>query len=201
MPNTPAGTSAISVQGAAMTYLDGTEALLPVNLAIAQGEFVSLLGPSGCGKSTLLKMMAGLLVPSSGALAVDYRLHVPDKLIASLGFAAKSHQVRHLLDAMDDKRDLAIRSQNRRIHRAPPPLDEMAMRVLYVVALDGHDVCRCGGNHSGQRSGKIYDPIGLRVAQVSGKGVEQLATNLLGPRSARQRKPRIVGRDNGPVGR
>jgi len=70
MPNTPAGTSAISVQGAAMTYLDGTEALLPVNLAIAQGEFVSLLGPSGCGKSTLLKMMAGLLVPSSGALAV-----------------------------------------------------------------------------------------------------------------------------------
>ena len=35
-------------------------ALSNINLAIRDGEFVSLLGPSGCGKSTLLRLIAGL---------------------------------------------------------------------------------------------------------------------------------------------
>ncbi len=42
--------------------------MLPVNLTVREGEFVTLLGPSGCGKSTLLKMVAGLLQPSAGRL-------------------------------------------------------------------------------------------------------------------------------------
>ncbi|MGA1288791.1 MAG: ABC transporter ATP-binding protein [Rubrivivax sp.] len=50
------------------TYPNGTRALLPVNLTVREGEFVTLLGPSGCGKSTLLKMVAGLLGPSDGRL-------------------------------------------------------------------------------------------------------------------------------------
>ena len=63
--------SAIEARGAALTYPDGTEALRPLDLVVEPGEFVSLLGPSGCGKSTLLKLMAGLLAPSAGTLAVD----------------------------------------------------------------------------------------------------------------------------------
>jgi NitT/TauT family transport system ATP-binding protein len=46
-------------------------ALDPVNLEIADGEFVCLLGPSGCGKSTLLRMVAGLMTPSAGVLLAD----------------------------------------------------------------------------------------------------------------------------------
>ena len=61
---------AVVVASAEKTYPNGTCALLPVNLAIEQGEFVTLLGPSGCGKSTLLNMVAGLLAPSSGSIAV-----------------------------------------------------------------------------------------------------------------------------------
>ena len=59
---------AIELLSAEKTYPDGTHALLPVDLRIAEGEFVTLLGPSGCGKSTLLKMIAGLLEPSDGRL-------------------------------------------------------------------------------------------------------------------------------------
>jgi len=41
-----------------------------VTLAVAEGEFVSVVGPTGCGKSTLLNVAAGLLAPSSGAVRV-----------------------------------------------------------------------------------------------------------------------------------
>jgi NitT/TauT family transport system ATP-binding protein len=61
-------TPAVEVLSANKTYANGYQALLPVNLSIQEGEFVTLLGPSGCGKSTLLKMVAGLLEPSDGRI-------------------------------------------------------------------------------------------------------------------------------------
>jgi putative spermidine/putrescine transport system ATP-binding protein len=42
-----------------------------VDLAVAQGELVSLLGPSGCGKTTLLRIIAGLAVADSGNVLLD----------------------------------------------------------------------------------------------------------------------------------
>src|SRR5256885_484104 len=42
------------------------EALRPVDLKVATGEFVCFLGPSGCGKSTLLSIIAGLEEPTIG---------------------------------------------------------------------------------------------------------------------------------------
>lgn len=41
-----------------------------VSLAVAQGEFVSIVGPSGCGKSTLLNAMAGLERPFEGQVFI-----------------------------------------------------------------------------------------------------------------------------------
>jgi putative ABC transport system ATP-binding protein len=48
-----------------------TVALSGINLAIAPGEFISIMGPSGCGKSTLLNLMGLLDVPSRGQIALD----------------------------------------------------------------------------------------------------------------------------------
>jgi NitT/TauT family transport system ATP-binding protein len=45
-------------------------AVRDVDLAIADGEFVSVVGPTGCGKSTLLNVAAGLLRPSSGSVRI-----------------------------------------------------------------------------------------------------------------------------------
>jgi multiple sugar transport system ATP-binding protein len=50
---------------------DGAEVLKGVDLAIADGEFISLVGPSGCGKSTLLRIIAGLEPQSSGEIWID----------------------------------------------------------------------------------------------------------------------------------
>jgi NitT/TauT family transport system ATP-binding protein len=48
-----------------------TTALEGIDLAVAPGEFVSLIGPSGCGKSTLLRVIGDLTAPSSGTVTVN----------------------------------------------------------------------------------------------------------------------------------
>src|SRR5215831_15168122 len=70
LPTRVASVPAVEVLSAEKTYPNGTRALMPVDLTIGEGEFVTLLGPSGCGKSTLLKMVAGMLEPTDGRLKV-----------------------------------------------------------------------------------------------------------------------------------
>jgi NitT/TauT family transport system ATP-binding protein len=48
-------------------------ALGPLDLEIAEGDFVCLVGPSGCGKSTFLRIAGGLLNPSKGEVTVFTR--------------------------------------------------------------------------------------------------------------------------------
>ncbi|MDL5204102.1 ABC transporter ATP-binding protein [Streptomyces sp. ALI-76-A] len=46
------------------------EALRGIDLDVGEGEFTAVLGRSGCGKSTLLRVVAGLLPPSAGEVAI-----------------------------------------------------------------------------------------------------------------------------------
>ncbi|HKU65819.1 MAG TPA: ABC transporter ATP-binding protein [Rhizomicrobium sp.] len=46
-------------------------ALSNVSLAIEKNEFVTIIGHSGCGKSTLLNIVAGLSLPTTGAVLLD----------------------------------------------------------------------------------------------------------------------------------
>lgn len=50
---------------------DVTHALEDIDLTVTDGEFVSIVGPSGCGKSTILRLIAGLIVPTSGTLTLN----------------------------------------------------------------------------------------------------------------------------------
>ena len=49
-------------------FSNGVVALSDVDMAIREGDFVSLPGPSGCGKSTALRLVAGLSTPTSGMI-------------------------------------------------------------------------------------------------------------------------------------
>ncbi len=73
--NTPEnGPAALSLAGTSITFRmrGGPEfkAVAPVDLTVAEQEFVAIVGPTGCGKSTLLNAAAGLLAPASGTVSV-----------------------------------------------------------------------------------------------------------------------------------
>jgi len=59
-------------------------ALNGIDLDIRKGEFISLIGHSGCGKSTLLNMIAGLDLPTVGAVLLEgetVKRPGPDKMV------------------------------------------------------------------------------------------------------------------------
>lgn len=64
----------IDVKDLSLTFTtrDGpVHALADINLAVQEGDFVSLIGPSGCGKTTLLRAIADLEQATSGSLLVN----------------------------------------------------------------------------------------------------------------------------------
>jgi len=68
------GAPVVVVKGVSKTFESSggrTTALENIDIAVAPGEFVSLIGPSGCGKSTLLRLIGDLTAPSSGSITVN----------------------------------------------------------------------------------------------------------------------------------
>lgn len=65
---------AVDIQNASLIYPAAdapVQALSAINLAIVQGEFVSLIGPSGCGKTTLVRVIADLEQITTGTVLVN----------------------------------------------------------------------------------------------------------------------------------
>ncbi|MEH7442584.1 ABC transporter ATP-binding protein [Bacillus sp. JJ1122] len=64
----------LTLRGIHHTYFTKTSAVTALNdisLDVQEGEFVSFLGPSGCGKTTLLSIIAGLIEPTDGQIALE----------------------------------------------------------------------------------------------------------------------------------
>ncbi len=64
----------IELEGLTKSYSGESAAVVDLSLAIAAGEFITLLGPSGCGKTTTLRLIAGYLAPDAGSIRVSGRL-------------------------------------------------------------------------------------------------------------------------------
>jgi putative ABC transport system ATP-binding protein len=64
----------IELRGVSKTVESGGEPLTilqPLDLFVPSGQSLAVVGPSGSGKSTLLGLIAGLDVPSTGAILLD----------------------------------------------------------------------------------------------------------------------------------
>ena len=110
----------------ALTALDG------VDLAVAAGEFVSIVGPSGCGKSTLLNILAGLVPPSSGRILLDGR--APEQLLGRLGYMQQRDHLMPWRNVLDNTTvGLELRGVPRREAR------DRARRELPRFGLEGFE--------------------------------------------------------------
>ncbi len=69
----PGPGAGISVVDVSLTFRGArvTHALEHVSIEVAPREIVALIGPNGCGKSTLLRVLAGLIPPDAGSVAID----------------------------------------------------------------------------------------------------------------------------------
>ncbi|SNR46036.1 ABC transporter ATP-binding protein [Puniceibacterium sediminis] len=70
MPETPI--PKLKLSGVSRSF-DENLALAPTDIEISEGEFICVVGPSGCGKSTMFNIIAGVLQPSAGRVALDGR--------------------------------------------------------------------------------------------------------------------------------
>ncbi|VQW40824.1 ABC transporter ATP-binding protein [Streptococcus pneumoniae] len=83
-----------------------------INLHLRKGEIHALLGENGAGKSTLMNMLAGLLEPTSGEIAVNgqvVNLDSPSKA-ASLGIGMV-HQHFMLVEAFTVAENIILGSE------------------------------------------------------------------------------------------
>src|SRR3954449_1303726 len=83
-----------------------------VSLSISDGERIGVIGPNGSGKSTLVRILAGLLQPDSGIVAVRKGTrvgYVPQE--PEFDAERTAHDV--LLDAMEDDHEEAYEKESR----------------------------------------------------------------------------------------
>lgn len=60
----------VSAQNLSHAY-DGSPVLNRLSFTVNQGEFFIVIGPNGSGKTTLMKMIAGLIRPQTGDIAIN----------------------------------------------------------------------------------------------------------------------------------
>jgi iron complex transport system ATP-binding protein len=61
----------LQARGLHFGYTAAARVVSDVSLALRRTAFAALIGPNGCGKSTLLRLLAGLLRPWEGLVALD----------------------------------------------------------------------------------------------------------------------------------
>jgi ABC-type Fe3+/spermidine/putrescine transport system ATPase subunit len=124
--------SAVAFRGVTKRF-DAFEALAPLDLDIASGEFVTLLGPSGSGKTTLLNICAGYIPPTAGSLLIGGR--DVTSLAArrrNIGMVFQNYALFPHLNVFEN---VAYGLRARKV--APSEITRRAVDALRTVRLDG----------------------------------------------------------------
>ena len=149
-------TAAIAARGVTHRYAAAAGDVLAldgVDLRVETGEFVSLVGPSGCGKTTLLRAVAGLLVPTAGAVAV-------------FGGSPQAAQAAHSLGLVTQEAGLLPwRSVEANVRL---PLEITGARADVPALLERVGIARFARHRPGELSGGMRQRVALARALAHG---------------------------------
>ncbi len=135
----------------------GVRAVDALDLAVHEGEFLSLLGPSGCGKTTTLNLIAGFVEPTAGAVLIDgLDVTAQPAHQRGLGVVFQSYALFPHLSVFEN---VAFGLRERRVARA-----EIARRVQAALALVRLDAR--ADERPAQLSGGMQQRVALARALV-----------------------------------
>jgi phospholipid/cholesterol/gamma-HCH transport system ATP-binding protein len=118
-----------------------------VSFEVGRGEILALLGPNGAGKTTTLRMLAGLIAPTSGSIAIDgVRLgRATGGLLRSrIGFLTESPG---LWDRLTVSENLRVYAELYGLERP----DHVVQGALEVFTLADHATARAAELSKGMR--------------------------------------------------
>lgn len=162
--------------------------LRDVTFTVRDGEFVAIIGPSGSGKTTLLGLLAGLDVPSAGAVILDGAdLTALDEDARArlrgekVGFVFQSFQLIPTLTALENVQvPLELRGERNAAARARDLLVRVGLGERthhYPVQLSGGEQQRVAIARAFSNSPKVLfadEPTGNLDAATGGRIVELL---------------------------
>ena len=119
----------LEIKGLEKEYKDFT---LSLSMAIAEGEFISLIGPSGSGKSTLLSVIAGILPPDRGEILFSGE-DITGRRIQDRGIGMVFQDMA-LFPSMNVKKNIqaGMKEKDRKKR------NELAEKLLELVGLPGY---------------------------------------------------------------
>ena len=104
-------------------------AVRDLSFALERGEIFALLGPNGAGKTTTLRMLAGLIVPTSGTIHVNGEVmskSTAPHLRARIGFLTEAPG---LWDRLTVRQNLSVYA---RLYGLPPRTVDEAMELFGI---------------------------------------------------------------------
>src|SRR5690606_31714968 len=129
-------------------------ALDRVNLVVPGGEITGLVGPDGAGKTTMIRLLAGLIEPDEGEIAILGR--APSEALDDLGYMPQRFG---LYEDLTVRQNLDLYAELRKL--APEEREETYRRLL-----DFTDLARFQDRLAGNLSGGMKQKLGLACALV-----------------------------------
>ena len=168
---------------------DDRVAVRDLSLAVGGGEIVALLGPNGAGKTTTMRMLAGLILPTAGRMAIN-RVEV-----TAATSAAARRAVGLLTEAPGLWERLSVRL-NLLTYARLQGLDEPERQVDRI--LEQVDLSDRSGEAAGKLSKGLKQRVAIARALVHQPPVVLLdePTSALDPASARHMRDLILGLKN-----
>jgi ABC-2 type transport system ATP-binding protein len=140
------GAAALDVRGLTKRY--DRPAVDALDLTVRAGEFYALVGPNGAGKTTTLRMVAGLLRPDAGSVAI-FGIDALGKSAAAKQVTAWVSDEPMIYDKLTPLEYLEFVAGLWGI--APRVAKESAHRLLISLGLEPHLHERCEGFSKGMR--------------------------------------------------
>jgi ABC-2 type transport system ATP-binding protein len=161
-------------------------ALEDVSFTLESGEIFALLGPNGAGKTTTLRILAGLIAPSAGSVAIDGQPMGPrsaPQLRARIGFLTEAPG---LWDRLTVRDNLLIYARLYGLQSPGTAVDD---------ALERFDIRDRGADRAAQLSKGLKQRVALARSLLHDPRIAMLdePTSGLDPASAREVRDLILG--------